>query len=168
MPDVLLHCILAEFRNIYSHEKCLDLYGRNKTNVLQLRSEFSIKYWKSILEYCHMLCNRWSQQTPIGVGARYVIKNFEKLTAYLNHPIVPLTNDVSERMLRMEKLIQANSLFRTSLEGRFALDICRTVVQTALAAGVDVKDYLLHVFKQKDIRNNVAKLTPFAFSQKQI
>jgi hypothetical protein len=166
--DPLCAAILAEFRNIYSHEKCLDLYGRNKTNVLQLRSEFSIKYWKSILEYCHMLCNRWSQQTPIGVGARYVIKNFEKLTAYLNHPIVPLTNDVSERMLRMEKLIQANSLFRTSLEGRFALDICRTVVQTALAAGVDVKDYLLHVFKQKDIRNNVAKLTPFAFSQKQI
>ena len=48
-------------------------------------------------------------------------------------------------MLRLEKLIEASSLFRTSLEGRFALDIMRTVLQTAVAAHAPLQEYVLSV-----------------------
>jgi hypothetical protein len=50
-------------------------------------------------------------------------------------------------MLRLEKLIEASSLFRTSLEGRFALDIMRTVLQTAVAAHAPLQEYVLSVLR---------------------
>lgn len=150
--------ILSAFRNIYHQEKGLDLYKRNEKKVLDIRQKISINYWNSILESSHQLCEYYSPSTIIGEAARYMIKNYPKLTAYINNPKVPLTNDLCERMLRMEKLIQAGSLFRTSLEGRFALDICRTIVQTALAAGVDIKKYLTYALKHKE-----NALTPYEY-----
>lgn len=39
-------------------------------------------------------------------------------------------------MLRMEKIIESNSLFRKTLKGRFSLDIMRSMLQTAVAAKV--------------------------------
>jgi hypothetical protein len=47
-------------------------------------------------------------------------------------------------MLRLEKLIEASSLFRTSLDGRFALDIMRFVLQTAVAARAPLQEYILN------------------------
>ena len=60
---------------------------------------------------------------------------------------MPPTNNFSGRMLRPEKLIARNSLFRQSLDGRCALDIMRTVLQTAVAAEVDLAGYLIWVMK---------------------
>ncbi len=53
---------------------------------------------------------KWSKQTKLGQAARYILKHFKKLTAYLDNPMISISNDFSERMLRMEKLIQANAL----------------------------------------------------------
>jgi hypothetical protein len=38
-------------------------------------------------------------------------------------------------------------LFRTTLEGRFALDIMRTVLQTAVAAHAPLQNYVLAVLR---------------------
>jgi hypothetical protein len=65
----------------------------------------------------------------------------------LDDPRLDLTNNFSERMLRLEKLIEASSLFRTSLEGRFALDIMRSVLQTAVAARAPLQEYILSVLR---------------------
>ncbi|MBN1960844.1 MAG: transposase [Deltaproteobacteria bacterium] len=96
-----------------------------------------------------------SKETKLGEAARYIIKNYDKLTAYLDDPRLEITNNFSERMLRLEKLIEASSLFRTSLEGRFALDIMRSVLQTAIAAKAPLQDYILSVLMKPmdDIEN---------------
>jgi hypothetical protein len=65
-------------------------------------------------------------------------------------------------MLRLEKLIEASSLFRTSLEGRFALDILRTVLQTAVAAHAPLQDYVLGVLRASpdEVAAAPARYTP--------
>jgi hypothetical protein len=70
-------------------------------------------------------------------------------------------------MLRPEKLIQNNALFRQTLEGRFALDIVRTVLQTALAARVDLNTYLNWVLRMPGdvIDESPAEFTPLAFAR---
>jgi hypothetical protein len=72
-------------------------------------------------------------------------------------------------MLRLEKLIEASSLFRTTLEGRFALDIMRTVLQTAVAARAPLQDYLLSVLRTapQDVAAAPADFTPQAWAQAQ-
>jgi hypothetical protein len=78
-----------------------------------------------------------------------------------------ISNDFSERMLRLEKLIQANALFRKSLEGRFALDVIRTILQTAIAAKVPLAEYLVFVMKtsQDKIKANPEAYTPLAYAR---
>mgnify|MGYP000137017827 CR=1 FL=1 len=66
----------------------------------------------------------------------------------------------------MEKLIEASSMFRRSLEGRFVLDVVRTVLQTAVAAGVPALEYLIAVLRSSDddINANPGLFTPRAWA----
>ena len=59
-------------------------------------------------------------------------------------------------------------MFRKSLEGRFALDIVRTVLQTAVASGVPVRDYLMSVLRAdpKEVTENPERFTPLAYAMR--
>jgi hypothetical protein len=48
---------------------------------------------------------KWPKQTKLGKAARYILKHFKKLPAFLDNPMISISNDFSVRMLRMEKLI---------------------------------------------------------------
>ena len=139
--------MLHMFKGLFIDEHGLTLFGRNEQNVRAVRGVDSRGHWKEIKELAEDMSTRWSRETKLGEGARYIVRNFDKLTAYLDDPRLDLTNNHSERMLRLEKLIEASSLFRTSLEGRFALDIMRTVLQTAVAAHAPLQEYVLSVLR---------------------
>jgi hypothetical protein len=135
------------FKGLFIHEHGLNVFGRNEQNVRAVRGVDSRAQWQEIKELAEEMSRFWSRETKLGEGARYITRNFEKLTAYLDDPRLDLTNNFSERMLRLEKLIEASSLFRTSLEGRFALDIMRSVLQTAVAARAPLQEYILSVLR---------------------
>jgi hypothetical protein len=139
--------MLHMFKGLFIHEHGLNLFGRNEQNVRAVRDVDSRAQWQDIKDLAEDMSTRWSRETKLGEGARYITRNFAKLTAYLDDPRLELTNNFSERMLRLEKLIEASSLFRTSLEGRFALDIMRSVLQTAVAARAPLQDYILSVLR---------------------
>ena len=145
-PDACAH-MLHLFKGLYIYEKGLDLYGRNDTNIRAVRGVDSRAMWEEIRELATSMTERWSKATKLGDGAHYILRHYSKLTAYLDNPIISISNDFSERMLRMENLIEANALFRNSLEGRFALDINRTILQTAIAARAPLQDYVTHVLR---------------------
>ena len=67
----------------------------------------------------------------------------------------------------MEKLIQANALFRNSLEGRFALDINRSILQTGIAAHAPLQDYVTYVLRASpaDVQDHPENFTALAFSR---
>jgi hypothetical protein len=141
--DIMLHL----FKGLFIHEHGLDLHGRNHNNVVAVRDIDSRETWNSIKHLAELMTNKWSGQTKLGEAARYIIRHFEALTAYLDDPRLEPTNNFSERMLRLEKLIEASSMFRATLAGRFVLDIIRTVLQTAVAARVPLQEYVLHVLQ---------------------
>ena len=154
--------MLHMFKGLFIDEHGLNLFGRNEQNVRAVRGVDSRAHWKEIKELAEDMATHWSRETKLGEGARYIIRNFDKLTAYLDDPRLELTNNHSERMLRLEKLIEASSLFRTSLEGRFALDIMRTVLQTAVAARAPLQEYVLSVLRASpaDVAADPGLFTP--------
>jgi len=158
--------MLHLFLGLPMHEEQLDEIGRNRENVLAVRGSESRELWNEILELAHDIATVWSKATTLGTAARYIIKHFDALTAYLDDPRLEPTNNLRERMLRMEKLIEGSSMFRKSLEGRFVLDVVRTILQTAVAAGVPVHDYLVSVMREDDdeIASNPARFTPRAWA----
>lgn len=157
--------MLHLFKGLFIHEHGLDVVGRNTDNVLAVRGVDCRQLWEQIKELAQDMSEHWSRETKLGEGARYITRNYDKLTAYLDDPRLSLTNNFSERMLRMEKLIENSSLFRTSLEGRFALDIMRTVLQTAVAARAPLQPYLLSVLRASpdEVDANPERFTPRAW-----
>ena len=163
--EAMLHL----FKGLFMHEHGLDLVGRNPDNVSAVRDVDSRQLWEQIRELAQDMSESWSRETKLGEGARYVTRNYDKLTAYLRDPKLALTNNFAERMLRLEKLIENSSLFRTTLEGRFALDIMRTVLQTAVAARAPLQPYLLAVLRAppEEVAAHPERFTPRAWAAAQ-
>jgi len=161
--------ILHLFTGLAMHEDCLDDFGRNRYNVSAVRQHESRRMWEHIREVATTIASRWSKATKLGAGARYILRHYDKLTAYLDDPRLEPTNNLRERMLRTEKLIESSSMFRRSLEGRFVFDIIRTILQTAVAARVPVHEYLLSVLKEdpKEIASHPERYTPRAWAQRE-
>jgi len=162
---VMCGAMLHQFLGIAIHEQQLDVFGRNPKNVLAVRQNESRELWEKIRGYATDMADRWSKATNLGAGARYVITHFEKLTAYLDDPRLEPSNTPRERMLRTEKLIEGSSMFRKTLEGRFVLDVVRTILQTAVAAGAPAHDYLVSVLRtsEDEIANHPERFTPRAW-----
>lgn len=162
---VLCSYMLHLFTGIAMHEKLLDEFGRNAENVTAVRNEQSRTLWDDIKRLATKMAKKWPSSTKLGRACRYIINNFSKLTAYLGNPLLDATNNLRERMLRTEKLIEKSALFRRSLEGRFVLDIIRTITQTAVAADVPVRDYIEFVLRADpaEVSKNPELFTPYAF-----
>jgi hypothetical protein len=166
-PDACAH-MLHLFRGLYIYERGLDLYGRNDANVRAVRGVDSRRMWEEIKEFASIMTQTWSKATKLGAAALYILRHYEKLTAYLDNPIISISNDFSERILRMEKLIQVNALFRNSLEGRFALDINRTILQTGVAAHAPLQDYVTYVLRAspEEVEAHPENFTALAYVRK--
>lgn len=162
--------MLHLFKGLYIYEKALDLHGRNDANVRAIRGIDSRSMWEEIRELATSMTERWSNATKLGIAARYIVRHYPKLTAYLENPIISISNDFSERMLRMENLIEANALFRNSLEGRFALDINRSCLQTAIAARAPLQDYVIQVLKAspEDVEARPEDFTAVAYAREHV
>ena len=162
----LCEAVLAYFKLISIIESDIDLYGRNAENSLAVRSNDIKTGWEDILDTAQMLAKRWASKTPLGDGARYIINNYDRLTYYLQDARLWSSNNFSERMIRMEKLIEDGALFRQTLEGRFALDVMRTILQTSIAAKVHLEAYMTWVMKMPDevVRKSPQEFTPLAFA----
>ena len=165
-PD-LCSWLLNSFQGISIFEGGLDAHGRNRDNTAAVRDVDERAAWEKIKEVCGRVAQKWSRETELGEGARYVLKHFDKLTLYLTDHRLSPTNNFSERMLRLEKLIENSALFRQTLEGRFALDIVRTVLQTAIAAGVELNIYLQWLLRMPSeaIEAEPEAFTPLAFAR---
>ena len=147
-------------------ESLLQKHGKNRTNTLSVRRSWSAHFLE-MLQFGMQLAIQdpnWSDQTPLGKAARHFIKHFKKLTVYLNHPELEATNNMSERLLRPEKLSQGSSYFRDSLEGRARFDILRSIHQTCVSAGIPLATYLLHILliPDLDLQQNPENFTPRA------
>lgn len=160
--EYMLHLFLG----LAIHENQLDVFGRNRENVLAVRQNESRAMWSYILELANDMAEVWSKATTLGAAARYLINHFDALTAYLDDPRLEPTNSLRERMLRTEKLIEGSSMFRSSLEGRFVLDVVRTILQTAVAAGVPVHEYLVSVLRasEAEVERHPERFTPRAWA----
>jgi hypothetical protein len=162
--------MLNFFKGIFIHEHGLDLHGRNAENVTAVRGTHSREVWQDIKDLAELMSKKWSQETKLGKAARYILRHYDKLTAYLDDPRLEATNNFSERMLRMEKLIESGSMFRVTLTGRFVLDILRTVLQTAVAAGAPLQEYVMSVLltPEENIAVEPERFTPRAWTKEYI
>lgn len=137
---------LDHFRALYQMEDIIT--NRNPSRLSELRADTengSMAFWNDLKKICEDMLDKWSPSTALGEGIRYVISNFNALTLYCRDTRLPISNDLSERLLRFEKLMDRSSFGRETIEGRARYDIIRSFYQSALFAGIDPTFALLEV-----------------------
>ena len=68
-------------------------------------------------------------------------------------------------LFRIQLGVSPRSKFRMTEAGSVHIDILRTIVHSCSAARVEIKDYLLFVFKNRlEIEANPTNFTPFAYA----
>lgn len=170
----LCYWMLSAFLILEQVEDRIDELGRTKVRILRYRQRYSRKVWKAMLKRCEAVLrgekiygHYWPKTSELYIACQYIVNHYPELTRYLDDPRLPSNNNLSERVLRWDKIMQDSSKFRLTEAGRLHVDILRTIVHTCSAAGVELHDYLLYVFKNRAaIDADPGKFTPYAYALK--
>ena len=154
---------LDAFRALFHVEEIIEEGLKSQRG--EIRAETSLSFWNDLKEICEEMKERWSPSTVLGEGAEYVLGNFDALTRYCHDPRLPLSNDLSERLLRYEKLMDRSSFGRETVEGRARYDIIRSFWQSCVAAGVDPAVALLDILLT---HNETVEASPSNFTPQAI
>jgi len=169
----LCYWMLSAFLILEQIEDRIDELGRTWPRVECYRQRYSKKIWEAVLRRAESVLRGerqygdfWPKTSDLYQACDYIVKHYKKLTAYIDDARLPLNNNLSERVLRWDKIMQDSSKFRLTEQGRLQVDILRTIVHTCSSAKVELKDYLLFVFKNRqEIELDPAKFTPYAFAK---
>jgi hypothetical protein len=168
----LCYWMLSAFLILEQIDDRIDELGRTKVRIERYRNRYSRKIWMAILKRCKSVIAGekiygyyWPKSSELYIACNYIIEHEKNLTAYLEDPRLPSNNNLSERVLRWEKIMEDASKFRMTEAGRLHVDILRTIVHTCSAAKVELKDYLFFIFKNRNlIAEDPTLYTPYAFA----
>jgi hypothetical protein len=165
-PEVGYYCytMLLLFDKIFDSDSDAREIGDFR-HMLKARKTEQAPLWQEIKTHCEAMKEMFAPNSDMGKAASYILNNFGKLTHYLEDPRLRPDNNLSERLLRYEKIMHDNSKFRVTKRGRLTYDILRTIITTCSMAGVNTMAYLVFVMKnQAEARKNPSKFTPYAYA----
>lgn len=170
--------MLRGFALLARVERRLQQKGASPNEIIHYRRRYSLRIWSILLDRCMQVTgkiprhgeglnlNLWPKTSSIHGAAAYIIKNYQELTAYFDHPEIFFTNNLCERLLRREKMMLVSSKFRKTERGRIGFDVLQTICATCNAAGVTLESYLKFLWKNKsDLEENPYLYTPYAFAK---
>ena len=91
-----------------------------------------------------------SQGTGLAKVVQYVRNEKNYLYAFLGEGNIPVDNNLAERAVKPFVIGRKNWLFSTSPKGAAASSIAYSIIGTAQANGIDVREYLTSVFKNEE------------------
>ncbi|WP_278559780.1 IS66 family transposase [Coprobacillus cateniformis] len=115
------------------------------------KREMRQKRAKPLVEEFFSWCDK--NQKAVLTGSKtykalqYALKHREGLSEYLEDGLLPMTNSLDERTIRLFAVGRKNWLFSTSTEGAQASATVYSIIQTAKANGLDPYKYLSCIFK---------------------
>lgn len=103
-------------------------------------------------------------------GARYIIDHFDRLTRFLDDPLLPPDNNAAEGALRINALIRKNSMFFGSEDGAKHAAIALTILHSCRLAGLEPMEYLTQItptllLHRLGRKQDLAKLIPLAVAK---
>lgn len=131
--------MLAWIQDLYRiDQKASDLEARGRLRSTESQAVLDkMRAW--LLEQQH------PKSTTIGGAVRYTLRQWGRLTAFVQDPVVWLDNNPTERALRGPVVGRRNHFGSKSVRGTEMAAILYTLVETAKVCGLDPIAYLLEV-----------------------
>ncbi len=140
------HKVLQQIAVLYRLDNGLrDLKGEAKR---QARQELVVPQLNKIQATLNTLDRQFPSQGLMHTAIYYALNNWHKLTAFLDHPVMPLDNNPMEQAIRPFTLGRRNWLFSGSPRGANASALLYSLVESAKANGWEPKAYLIALFER--------------------
>lgn len=156
------HKMLRQIQRLYRVERLItDADAERRLLVRQRISRRIVRRIESLLD-------EWIGRVPArgatGSGLGYLRSEWEALQVFLRDERVPIDNNRVENAIRPLALGRKNWLFAATSSGADASANIYSLIQTAVANGIEPQAYLAHVFSALPnavTADDVAKLLPY-------
>lgn len=127
------------------------LYGEQKKQARQkqLRPQMDI-----IKQFLDDIAPKYPNDGLMKIAIQYALNNWEKFTACLEYPELPLDNNIMEQAIRPFTIGRRNWLFSGGPRGAEASAFLYSLVETAKACGWEPKAYLEILFERFPFAKN--------------
>src|SRR5690606_10848560 len=164
-PDKCGH-VLEELGKVFQNEAECKKRGLRGQERLDLHQRQSAPVLKDLQKWMQAELDDKLVEPNSGLGQalRYLLRRWDKLTAFLRVPDAPLDNNLCERILKMTIRHRNNSLFYRSQRGAKVGDLYMTLIYTAELQGDIPFEYLTPLLRHEaDVAENPAAWLPWTF-----
>lgn len=130
---------------IFEIEKSIE--NMSPEEKLEIRNERTKVVLDEFFLWCSNNQNRVLSRSKTGKAFSYALNNEKGLRMFLEDGLLPATNSLDERTIRSFTVGRKNWLFSDSVKGAESSAAAYSIVQSALANGLDVYRYLTYLFE---------------------
>ena len=149
---------------LYAIEKQLKELAPDK--IYQMRQEKSKLILQNIKKLLDKILHSTAPSGLMGKALKYLHNQWHKLIVYIQDGDYPIDNNTAENAIRPFVIGRKNWLFSNSQSGAKASANLYSIIETAKAHGVNVQDYLTHIYKELPLVESIdgyEKLLPWNF-----
>lgn len=150
---------------LYQVEKAAKSQGLDAKGLRALRQQHSVPQLERIHAWLGVTEALVLPKSPMAKAVRYALNQWDALKVYATDGRLEIDNNAAERALRPIAVGRKNWPFFQSQGGGKTAAIMMSLIQTAVAAGVNVKLYLRDVLQRIATESDVKKLLPHGWKQ---
>lgn len=136
---------LLFYKKLYRIEK--EIKDLSLEKRFQIRLEKSVPLMKKFVMWAEKKLQDRPKGSKLGTALKYLVRNQEKLIQYCGHGKLNIDNNLAEGAIRPFVVGRKNWLFSNSAKGAHASAGFYSLIETAKANGLNVFDYLQHLFE---------------------
>jgi len=136
--------LIESIGKVYHHESIVKAQKLSDRQRLEYHQAHSGPVMEELKQWGRHLLENKKVEPNSGLGAaiRYMLKYWEKLTAFLRIPGAPIDNNICEQMLKRAILHRKNSLFYRTEHGAYIGDMFMSMIHTCVLCGANPLDYI--------------------------
>jgi hypothetical protein len=144
--------VLEALGNVYRNDALTREQQLSPEDRLRFHQEHSRPVMKALHEWMNAQFAEAKTEPNSGLGKAisYLLNHWVKLTLFLNHPGVPIDNNVVERALKKAILNRKNALFYKTMNGAAVGDLFMSLIHTCELNSVNPFDYLTELLRHAE------------------
>lgn len=139
---------LKQIQKLYRVEEIIREGKLNPESILELRQNESKPIVLELEKWINSMIKEIVPSGLFGRALSYTANEFHKLKVYLDDPLLPIDNNLTENDIRPFVLGRKNWLFSGSPRGASASSTIYSLIQSAIANGLEPYWYLRYLFER--------------------
>ena len=149
---------INQYRKIYRLEGLAKNFSEKK---IRIRSRLR-KYFEKIRDKCISDVAGYSSKSKYGGAMRYFLKSYDGFTRFIDHPDVPIDNNLAERGLRSPVIGRKTWYGTHSKRGAETAAILFSLVESCKLNKVNPREYFKNLVQ--DLQQSKPAFTPKDFA----